>query len=797
MRQPIKTVGLHPSMLLAWHIANTEACLSGAQFIEPVHFLLAALMILDDSYAQAAEMLGLPPEALKAVAEVAARARAALEMSDDEVTAARRRLRHDLSQRGEPTPLRQLSRSTESSYLFQKAARRMVRTGGDQLSLSHLLDTLAEDLPAEAAPYVRAAPRTSLPTSSATRYDLGVFELSEEAAPAETGRPAPKGSERSTRTPVIDEMGRDLTALARAGRLTPVVGRGAEMTAIARYLQRTSKRNVIITGAAGVGKTAVVEGLAQRLVGDEMPDFLRRLRIVQLSVADLVSGAKYRGDMEQRVQAVIEEAIADPHLVLFFDEIHLMMKAGASGGAPMDIANLLKPALARDDFRCIGATTDEEFERYIKDDAAFMRRFQVLRLGEPSQEEALAICREWARRLEAIQQVSVEPEAVEAAVSLSARLIRGRSLPDKAIDLLENAAAYVKVATLSFDGPAPAGASARVTRDEIERVLEEQYGIPARAPERLDPLKAASELRAELVGQEEAAAQLSESLAALGRRREGSRRPLGVFLFTGPTGVGKTRAAEVVARALFGEDADHLGRFNMSEYKERHELARLIGAPPGFVGHEQQGALFRFAESNPHGLILLDEMEKAHPEIQDYFLQIFDQGQARDSRGRPADFRQHLFIMTCNIVPDSKAGHRPVGFRASEAETDGARRDALAEQLARHFRPEFLARVDRVVAFSPLTDDDYAALFERQEAALLQELEQRQGARLELTQEARAFLLDACTNQSEGARGFARLFERLLAAPLFQHLVQDPGAGLLRAELDGKRLVFSRPEGES
>jgi ATP-dependent Clp protease ATP-binding subunit ClpC len=783
-------------MLLAWHIANTEACLSGAQFIEPVHFLLAALMILDDSYAQAAEMQGLSPEALKSVAEVAAESRAALEMTDDEITAARRRLRYELSKGGEPTPLRKLSRSTESSYLFQKAARRMVRTGGDQLSLSHLLDTLAEDLPAEAAPYVRAAPPTSLPTSSGTRYDLGVFELSDETTAAdEAERPAPKGRERASTTPVIDEMGRDLTALARAGRLTPVVGRGAEMTAIARYLQRTSKRNVIITGAAGVGKTAIVEGLAQRLVGEGMPDFLRRLRIVQLSVADLVSGAKYRGDMEQRVQAVIEEAIADPHLVLFFDEIHLMMKAGAGGGAPMDIANLLKPALARDDFRCIGATTDEEFERYIKDDAAFMRRFQVLRLGEPSESEALAICREWARRLEAIQQVSVEPEAVEAAVSLSARLIRGRSLPDKAIDLLENAAAYVKVATLSFDGPTPSGEPARVTRAEIERVLEEQYGIPARAPERLDPKKAADELRAQLVGQDEAAARLAESLAALGRRQEGSRRPLGVFLFTGPTGVGKTRAAELVARALFGEDADHMGRFNMSEYKERHELARLIGAPPGFVGHEQQGALFRFAESNPHGLILLDEMEKAHPEIQDYFLQIFDQGQARDSRGRPADFRQHLFVMTCNIVTDAKAAHRPLGFRASEAEPDGAGRDALAEQLARHFRPEFLARVDRVIAFSPLTADDYAALFERQEDALRRELEQRHGARLELTEEARGFLLDACTNQSEGARGFERLFERLLAAPLFQHLVQDPGAGLLRAGLDGKHLLFSRPEG--
>jgi ATP-dependent Clp protease ATP-binding subunit ClpC len=720
-----------------------------------------------------------------------------LEMSDDEITAARRSLRQDLSGRGEPSPLHILKRSTESSYLFQKAARRMVETGGDQLSLSHLLDALVEDLPAEAALYVRAAPRperSSLPPLSRPQYNVGIFDLSEGIAAGDSDRPASKGRARATPTPIIDEMGRDLTALAREGHLTPVVGRGAEMMAIARFLQRTSKRNVIVTGEAGVGKTAVVEGLAQRLIGAGTPDFLRRLRIVQLSVADLVSGTKYRGDMEERVQAIIEEAVADPDLVLFFDEIHLMMKAGAAGGTPLDIANLLKPALAREDFRCIGATTNEEFDRYVKDDAAFMRRFQVLRLGEPSEAEALEICREWARRLEAIQQVVVEADAVEAAVSLSARLIRGRSLPDKAIDLLENAAAYVKVATLSFEEPPLSRELPRVTREHIESVIEEQYGIPARASDWFDPSQTAAELCAALVGQDEAIAQLTESLTALGRRKEDSPRPVGVLLFTGPTGVGKTYAAECIARALFGAEGEHLGRFNMSEYKERHELARLIGAPPGFVGHEHQGALFRFVESNPHGLILLDEMEKAHPEIQDYFLQIFDQGQARDPKGRPADFRHHLFVMTCNIVPDAKAGRR-LGFRAEDGKSADERREALAGQLARHFRPEFLARVDRIVEFAPLNAEDYARLFERQAAALQEELEQHHGARFELTDEARRFLLDACADQGEGARGFARLFERLLAAPLFQHLGHDPGPGLLRAERDGERLGFSRPGG--
>ncbi len=611
-------------------------------------------------------------------------------------------------------------------------------------------------------------------------------KASEKAAPAAAG---PVAERTHPATPYLNRFSRDLTALAREGRLATVVGRSKEIKMLARYLQRTSKRNVIVIGDAGVGKTALVEGLAQQIVSKSAPDFLRALRIVQLTVADLIAGAKYRGDMEARIQRILQEAMADPYLVLFLDEIHLVMKSGG-GEAPMDIANILKPALVGEDFRCIGATTTEEFERYIKNDTAFMRRFQVLRVGEPSQEHTLLICHEWARRIERIQEVIIEDVAIEAAVTLSARLIRERSLPDKAIDLLENAAAFVKVSSLTFRNRVPTKEPPRIGRQEIEVVLEEQYGISASASGALDTAKVESVLRAELVGQDEAITALVEALAALGTKKDDAPRPLGVFMFTGPTGIGKTFVAECIGRALFGADGRALGRFNMSEYKERHELARLIGAPPGFVGHEQQGAIFRFVETNPQGLILLDEMEKAHPEIQDYFLQIFDKGEATDSRGRTAHFRRHLFVMTCNVVAVGNTKPK-IGFHAGEEKLPADQSKAVDVQLSQHFRREFLARVDRIIAFHSLTADDYRILLDRRLVAFAEQVEQQHETRLEITDAAKQPLCALCADQEEGARGFIRLFERIFVAALFDHIKTGPKQGVIRVGWGESRPVFS------
>ena len=511
-------------------------------------------------------------------------------------------------------------------------------------------------------------------------------------------------------------------------------------------------------------------------------------RVIQLVVQ--YDGTDFSGWQVQpatrTVQGVLEEATSDPDLVLFFDEIHLVMKAGAGSGAPLDVANLLKPALARDDFRCIGATTTEEFERHIKPDAAFLRRFQVLRLSEPSEADALEVCRTWARRIEEMQDVVIEDEAVEAAVTLSARLIRGRSLPDKAIDLLENAAAVVKVSSLSFRSLAPTKAKPQVRRAQVEAALEEQYGISVRATAALDPARVEAALKSELVGQEEAVAAIVETVAGLGAKESSRAGALGVLLFTGPTGVGKTFAAECLARALGSGERPALGRFNMSEFKDRHELGRLTGAPPGFVGHEQAGALFRHVEAHPQGVVLLDEMEKAHVEIQDYFLQVFDQGEALDSRGRKADFRRQLFVMTCNIGAARTADN--IGFQAGEAESA---QQSLQEALARHFRREFLARVDRVVEFRSLTATDYSRLFERRAAQLAAALDARDGTKVEIDKEVGERLAAAAAGEGEGARGLLRLFERILVAPLERYLLEKGKAAQVRVRWAGEGPGFS------
>jgi ATP-dependent Clp protease ATP-binding subunit ClpC len=547
-------------------------------------------------------------------------------------------------------------------------------------------------------------------------------------------------------TPSLDLLGRDLTQAAREGRLGPVLGRRDEILALARHLHRTSKRNVLVVGDAGVGKTAVVEGFAQWVVsGATAP--MDRLRVVQLSVGDIIAGARHRGDLEERVQGILKDATADPDVVLFLDEIHLAL----SGGEGADLANLLKPALAREDFRCVGATTTAEYDRFLKSDAAFIRRFQLLRVEEPDLDTALEICRGWARRIEERQGVAVSAEAIEAAVRLSHELIRDRALPDKAIDLLENTATRATLSTLSPRAVAPKKERPVLGAREVELALEAQYGISVRPGGEAAAARAHSVLEEKLVGQRDAIGQLLRGLEVCDSTRRGER-PRGVFLFTGPTGVGKTLTAELLAEALFGEGA--LFRINMSELKERHELARLTGAPPGFVGHEAGSSLFLHVQRHPQGLVLLDEAEKAHPEVQDWFLQVFDKGSATDPHGRPADFRQQLFVLTCNVGAEAE-GER-IGFAAAAREENVSHPrtpapDAGAERLRTHFRPEFLARVDRVVAFGPLGREDYRELLARELGG--------HGVSSPLPDAVVDDLLSRCVAAHQGVRGFRRIFE--------------------------------------
>lgn len=584
------------------------------------------------------------------------------------------------------------------------------------------------------------------PEASTKAGPLGATALAPTTAapPPDATAPARLGGGAHGRppTPSLDLLGSDLTQAAREGRLAPVLARHDEILALARHLSRTSKRNVLVVGDAGVGKTAVVEGFA-RWVVEAAPEPLRRLRVVQFGVGDLMAGTRHRGDLEERIQGILKDAVADPDLVLFLDEIHLALRGSESSV----VADLLKPALAREDFRCIGATTTEEYDRVLKSDAAFVRRFQVVRVEEPDRDAAIEICRGWARRIEERQFVLISEDAVTAAVDLSREHLRSRALPDKAIDLLENVATRATVSTLSLQAASPAKKRPVLGAREVEEALEEQYGIRVRRDAREDPARAQALLDRGLVGQCAAIEVLARGLEACDAHPR-EERPRAVFLLTGPTGVGKTRSAELLADALFGEGA--LLRINMSELKERHELARLTGAPPGFIGHDAGSPLFLHVERHPQGLVLLDEAEKAHPEVMDFFLQVFDKGAAMDPHGRRVDFRQQVFVLTCNLASGTDADR--IGFALGSAGRPHAdpERDAV-ELLRRHFRPEFLGRIDRVVRFIPLGREDYRELLARAEAA-------PDAIRMPSASAVEAFL-DRCVALGEGVRGFRRLLE--------------------------------------
>jgi ATP-dependent Clp protease ATP-binding subunit ClpA len=672
--------------------------MAGEAEISPVHFLLGVLKVVDPGFIRSLAELDVPDEAVR---EIKAQSRESLKLigkSSLWVMQTRRSLRERCRKNGgQETKPAMLHRSATSRELFRRATDEALAAREDSLTLVHLLSALLADLPEAARPFLGD-------------IQISPAQIEEPQSPANQANQAEGHIRGQTgiknSTSEIELLGRDLTALARKGRLQEAIGRNEEMKTIARHLQRTSKRNVLMIGEAGVGKTAILEGLACRFAHPDAPDFLKKIRIVQVNLADIVAGTTFRGDLEKRLQALVKEVCDDPDIVLFLDEIHLAVGGGVGG--TMDIANILKPALAREEFRCVGATTTEEYERHIKKDSAFLRRFQLLRVNEPSQEDAIQIAQAWAKRIEAKQGITFEPTAPQDAVALSAKWIRNRQLPDKAIDLLENAATFVKVTSLSFKKTLPSKQFPLVGKQQLVAVLEEQWGIHVDSTKHWDAKWLAESLSSEVLGQEKAITQISEALANAAELQEERPKPRAVLLFTGPTGTGKTFTAEVLAKKLFDGQAGRLGRFNMGEYKERHELSRLIGAPPGFIGHDQPGSLFRFMEQWPEGVILLDEMEKAHPEIQDYFLQISDRGETLDSRGRKQDFRPYVFIMTTNIA--SAETKNLIGFHGTPTADNFSVAPPAPTQF---FRQEFLARIDAVVPFQRIEARAFSQALER------------------------------------------------------------------------------------
>ncbi|MET8534315.1 ATP-dependent Clp protease ATP-binding subunit [Streptomyces sp. NPDC005065] len=576
-------------------------------------------------------------------------------------------------------------------------------------------------------------------------------------APA-PGSAGPRHGPAERNTPNLDKFGRDLTDLAREGRIDPVIGRDQEIEQTIEVLARRSKNNPVMIGEAGVGKTAIVEGLAQRIADGAVPDILLGRRVVQLDLSGVVAGTRFRGDFEERLTGLIDEIRAHSGgLIIFIDELHTVVGAGGgSEGGPMDASNMLKPALARGELHVVGASTLEEYRRYIEKDAALARRFQPVLIPEPSPADAVEILRGLQDRYEAHHQVRYTDEALLAAVELSDRYLTDRYLPDKAIDLMDQAGARVRlrsstrgtniralereveqltrdkdqaVAAEQYERASelrdrladleqriaegnhvqqPRSHVAEVTVEDIADIVSRQTGIPVSSltQEERDRLLGLEEhLHKRVIGQDEAVTAVADAVMRSRAGLADPSRPIGSFLFLGPTGVGKTELARALAEALFGSE-DRMIRLDMSEYQERHTVSRLVGAPPGYVGFEEAGQFTEAVRRNPYSLLLLDEIEKAHPDVFNILLQVLDDGRLTDSQGRTIDFKNTVIVMTSNLGSQAITGRGgAMGFGAGDTDADEqARRERVLRPLREHFRPEFLNRIDEIVIFRQLAD---------------------------------------------------------------------------------------------
>ncbi|NLC38454.1 MAG: ATP-dependent Clp protease ATP-binding subunit, partial [Clostridia bacterium] len=680
-------------------------------------------------------------------------------------------------------------------------------------------------------------------------FSLGdLFGFMGGSGPGASGAQASTGKKGkgSGNTPTLDSFGRDLTSIAREGNLDPVVGRQKEIERVIQVLSRRTKNNPVLIGEPGVGKTAIAEGLAQMIVDNKVPETLANKRVVTLDMANLVAGSKYRGEFEERMRKIIEEIRAAGNIILFIDELHTLIGAGAAEGA-IDAANILKPALARGELQTIGATTIDEYRKHIEKDAALERRFQPIMVGEPTVEETIEILKGLRDRYEAHHRVKISDEALVAAAKLSSRYISDRFLPDKAIDLVDEAASRVRlemhtappqvkeleaklekirnekeaaVNSQEFETAAKLRDEEQKIKSQLEQlkkdwndkrgkeeavvgeeniaaIVSSWTGIPVARLEEKETdrlLKLEEILHQRVIGQEEAVKALAKAVRRARAGLKDPKRPIGSFIFLGPTGVGKTELARALAEALFG-DEDAMIRLDMSEYMEKHTVSRLVGAPPGYVGYEEAGQLTEAVRRSPYSVILLDEIEKAHPEVFNILLQVLEDGRLTDAKGRTVDFRNTVIIMTSNVGAGTLRQQGRVGFGGGETEADAYEKmkENIMSELKRTFRPEFLNRLDELVVFHALNRDHIKRIVD----LMINELNGRlkeQGLKVEITPAAAEILTDEGFDENFGARPLRRAILRLIEDPVSDGLLEgkfQEGDVIIADGKDGK-IVFEK-----
>ena len=631
------------------------------------------------------------------------------------------------------------------------------------------------------------------------------------------------GNKKDVKTPALKAFGRDLTELAKKGELDPVIGRRNEIERVIQVLCRRTKNNPVLLGEAGVGKTAIVEGLAQEIAGGNVPELLRDKKVITLDLALMVAGTKYRGQFEERIKAVMDEIRRTKNVILFIDELHTIVGAGSAEGA-MDASNIIKPALSRGELQCVGATTLNEYRKYIEKDAALERRFQTVKVEAPNVEEAVLILKGLRPKYEAHHKARITDEALDAAVKLSERYISGRFLPDKAIDVMDEAGARARIGSMTrppdvkeierqieeirtdkeaaikaqdFEKAASLRDNEKQAKDKLEKILTEWReqreekevvvteedmmhivskftGVPLQRMEQKETqklLQMENELRGKVIGQDEAVAAISKALRRSRADLKDPRRPIGSFIFLGPTGVGKTFLARTLAEFMFG-DADALIQIDMSEYMEKFTSSRLIGSPPGYVGYEEGGQLSEAVRRRPYSVVLFDEIEKAHPDVMNLMLQILEEGKITDSLGRKIDFRNTIIIMTSNVGAETIKKNNVMGFGSPlEGQDYDTMRGKIMEEAKRVFKPEFMNRLDDLIVFHTLNRENLLLIVDLEIDKVLVRIKLKD-IHLTLDQAAKDFLIEKGYDPTYGARPMRRAVERYLEDPLAEEILR-------------------------
>lgn len=743
----------------AWILASGEAYYAGFSEIEPWHFFLGILKLIDIRSGLPGHFENIRQVEIDEINSEIIRPVEILHRHIPDITLYRRTLRL-IAVKGAPSEnQKEMHRSAASRIIFDQLQNKK--------SASGITDIQA--LLPEIINFDQGRIRESL-----LSYGINIDQLLKDLQPSVNTSIDP-----SAGATFLTQFGRNLNVLAREGKINPVFGREKEIIELGRVLMQKTKCNAILIGEAGVGKTAIVEGLATAIVNGNIPGQLKSKTIYEINMAAVVAGTKFRGEFEDRLQKIIDEFINRKDLILFIDEVHTLIGAGASGGA-MDASNILKPALARGEIRFIGATTINEYRRYIEKDPALQRRMQTIIVEEPSVPDCLRILTKVSQGYQQYYGVVIKENALQLAIDLSVLYIPDKHLPDKAIDILENACSSKLFPSKFYaDKKSTQPISNEISEDDIIKIVARESGIPVENLKRNQSDKIIhldKFLNDRILGQEESMKTICETIKIAKAGFKESHKPVAVFLFCGPTGVGKTETAKLLSEFFSGEQKK-LVRFDMSEYMEKHEISKLIGAPPGYIGHDEEGQLIRLMRSNPGAVVLFDEIEKAHPDINNIFLQIFDEGVVTGSQGKKAIFNQSIIILTSNLGTNLKniPPKTPVGFRheAKPAGLPGHSKDALIMHAVRkHFSPEIINRIQQIVIFKPLEESVIAKIIGQHIAKINKNLKSK-NIGIQITEAAEVFLTEKAYTAEYGARNVSRVIDSVILTRLSKIILEE------------------------